>query len=126
MTWVTWLAISIAGGVGAAARYGADVWIKSRLGTAVPWSTLLINVAGSLVLGVLVGVVTGTGHADQWWVDTLGIGLLGGFTTFSTISVEIAALTREGRHARAALLAGGLLVTAVGAAALGWWLGALV
>lgn len=118
---VALLLVSLGGGVGAALRFWLDGVVKARV-TGFPFGTLVINVSGSLVLGL----VTGLGEAGTLplpLVAVLGTGMMGGYTTFSTASVETVQLFRSGRP-RAAVLNGlGMLVVSVGAAALGLYTG---
>lgn len=108
----------VAGGVGAALRYALDVAVSVLTGTRFPWGILVVNVTGSFALGLLVGIAP---SGDLTWV--LGSGLLGGYTTFSTVAVATA-LQLEERRPRVALLNGaGTLVATVAAAALGLYLG---
>jgi CrcB protein len=117
-------AVALAGGFGAAFRLGADAWVRARTSGNLPAGTVLINVLGSFLLGMLAGASAARGIPEFWQV-VIGVGLLGGFTTFSTISVETIALIRERRHLTAVVVALGLLVVSVFAAGTGLWLGNL-
>ncbi|MET0821428.1 MAG: CrcB family protein [Aeromicrobium sp.] len=111
-----WLAL--AGGLGAGTRYVVDLWVRPRVSPRLPWSTLLINVTGSFALGLLVGSGAGTTpHA------IIGTGFLGGYTTFSTASVETAHMVLDRRYAAAAVNAVVMLTVSVAAAAGGYALG---
>ncbi|NLA10019.1 MAG: CrcB family protein [Microbacteriaceae bacterium] len=119
------LAVAAAGGLGAAARYLVDVGVGRRVGGAFPWGILVVNVSGSLLLGALTGLAL---HAAWLWM--LGAGLLGGYTTFSTVAVETWLLAEAGaRRATWGNALGSLLacVTAAGAGVLlgAWIAGAL-
>lgn len=108
----------VAGGLGAVLRFVVDGAVKARLGDDYPWGTLLINVSGSFVLGVLTGlVIFRSGSGDLRVV--LGTGFCGGYTTFSTASVETVRLAQRGASARAVGYAAGTAVLGVLAAALG-------
>lgn len=122
MTPGLFLALSLAGGVGAALRLVIDGAVKARVRTAFPVGTLLINVAGSLVLGFVTQLALG-GVVDDAWRLVIGTGLCGGFTTFSTASFETVRLVQERRYALGAVNAVGMLVLAVGAGLLGILLG---
>lgn len=111
------IAIAIAGGIGAAARFVLDGVITSRNRASVPIGTLVINVVGSFLLGLVAGWAAE--HGASSLTVLLGIGLLGGFTTFSTASVELVALVRDDRPHAAAALAAGMLLLALAAAVLG-------
>ncbi|EZP29187.1 fluoride efflux transporter CrcB [Microbacterium oleivorans] len=114
MTPVLFLALSLAGGVGAALRLVIDGSVKTRVKTALPVGTLLINVSGSLVLGFVTELALG-GILDESWRLIIGTGLCGGFTTFSTASFETVRLVQERRYALASVNAIGMLVAAVAA-----------
>jgi len=117
---VTALLVALAGGLGAAVRFLADSWIARHNRTVFPLGTITVNVTGSLLLGLLAGWLL---RGDSTLAtQALGVGFLGGYTTFSTASVEGVRLFRVGRRRDAALHAGGNLVLAVSAAALGVWL----
>ena len=120
------LLVSLGGGVGAALRFWLDGVVKASVSATAlgrfPLGTLLINVTGSLVLGF----VTGLGEAGALAspvVAVLGTGMMGGYTTFSTASVETAQLFRSGKPGPAVRNGLGMLVVSVGAAALGLYLG---
>jgi CrcB protein len=116
---MTVLLMALAGGLGAGSRYGLDAWMRPRVSDTLPWPTLLINVTGSFMLGLLVGLGT-----DTTWLTIAGTGFLGGYTTFSAASVETVQLALAGRPAAAAVNALTMLVGSVAAAACGYLLGA--
>lgn len=120
------LLVAVGGGVGAALRFLLDGLVKSRTArsriAAFPVGTLVINVTGSLVLGLLTGLAQ-AGTIPVSAVAVLGTGMMGGYTTFSTASVETVQLLRTGKSRLAVLNGLGMLVVSVGAAALGLWLG---
>lgn len=125
MTPLLFALLAVAGGVGAATRFIVDGVIRTRLKTAFPWATTVINVSGSLLLGVLTGLTAGHLLPEQLAV-VLGAGFLGGYTTFSTASYETVQLIRQGRYG-ASLLSGLLmLVLCVVAASVGLWIGSSV
>jgi CrcB protein len=103
---------AFAGGVGAAARFVVDGLGRERL--PGPWAIVVVNIVGSFALGLLTGVGLGEPCATA-----LGVGLLGGWTTFSTASHDTLDLLRDGRPGRAAAHAVGTLLLSVGASALG-------
>lgn len=125
MTPLLFIAVSLAGGVGAVLRLVLDGAIKARTRTAFPLGTLLINVSGSLVLGVVTQLALG-GILDDAWRLVIGTGLCGGFTTFSTASFETVRLVQQRRYVLASANAVGMLVAAVGAGLLGILLGRLL
>ena len=102
-----------------------DVAVSSRWRRPFPLATFLINVSGSLALGLLVGWFY-AGAAKPGWslaVSVIGTGLLGGYTTFSTASYDTLRLGREGRVVMALAYAVGTMVVTIAAAASGLWLG---
>jgi len=115
---MTVLLLALAGGAGAAARFLVDGLVRARFRTALPWGTIAINVSGSLLLGLLAGLVM-RHHAPASLQAVLGTGFLGGFTTFSTASVETVRLVQSGRIRLALLNALGTMAAGVGAAAAG-------
>ncbi|MGX7677444.1 fluoride efflux transporter FluC [Jatrophihabitans sp. DSM 45814] len=86
--------ISLGGGVGSIARYGLEYAYPARPGQ-IPWATLGINLAGSLLLGMLVVAVTEIWRPHPLVRPALGTGVLGGFTTFSTFAVEVRGLIAD-------------------------------
>ena len=110
--------IALAGGLGAGTRFLVDSWVRPRVPASIPWSTHLINVTGSLLLGLIIGL-----GAGESWHTIAGTGFLGGYTTFSTASVETAHLALERRYAAAFVHAIGMLFVSVAAAAVGYIVG---
>jgi fluoride exporter len=121
---LTVVLVSVAGGLGAAARLVLDGIVSAEFRSAYPVGTTLINVTGSLLLGLVTGLAIHHGLPQQWHL-ILGSGFLGGYTTFSTASVETVRLLKAGRYASAVANGFGMLVASVLAAALGLWLGSL-
>ncbi|GAA5201300.1 fluoride efflux transporter CrcB [Microbacterium jejuense] len=119
-----WLwAAALAGGVGAGLRYAVDRWLTPARGARFPVGILVVNVSGSFVLGVVTGL--GSAMAPELSL-VLGLGLLGGYTTFSTVSVETVLLAQRKQWRDAALNLFGTLVLAAVGAGLGLWLGAVL
>ena len=110
--------VALAGGLGAGTRYLVDSWVRPRVPSTLPWSTLLINVTGSMLLGMIIGIGAGEG-----WHSIAGVGFLGGYTTFSTASVETVHLALDRRYSAAFINAVGMLVVCVAAASLGYVFG---
>jgi len=104
-------AVSLGGVVGAEARYGMSVALPHEP-AQFPVSTWLVNTSGCLLIGVLMTVVTELSAPHRLVRPFLGVGVLGGYTTFSTATVEVQQLTLHGRPA----LALGYLVGTVVAA----------
>jgi CrcB protein len=108
----------LAGATGALARFLLDASMKQRWHSPFPLATVVINVTGSLLLGVLAGVVLFHGESSMWQT-VVGTGFCGGYTTFSTASFETVRLVQQDRRALALLNAIGSLATSVGACAVG-------
>lgn len=115
-------AMAIAGGAGASARLVLDGVIKTRFRVPYPLGTTLINISGSFLLGLLTGLTLTHAVPIEWRV-ILGVGFLGGYTTFSTASFETVRLAQDGRYVAAVLNAFGMLAGALVMAGLGLWLG---
>jgi fluoride exporter len=84
---VNFLLVAFGGAAGAAARYGVSLAFGARA-EAWPWATFTINVSGSLLIGLLAGWLSTRDAAGEPWRLLLGVGVLGGFTTFSAYSLE--------------------------------------
>ncbi|MBZ5725567.1 MAG: fluoride efflux transporter CrcB [Acidobacteriia bacterium] len=98
-----YLLVAIGGGTGALARYVAASAIMTRFGGAFPLGTLVVNVTGSFLIGLLMTLLTERFHVDPRWRHLLVVGFLGGYTTFSTFEWETYAAVREGGLRTAAL-----------------------
>lgn len=119
MTALLFVAVSVAGGVGAACRFMLDGVIRAAVSTRLPVATMTINISGSFVLGLLVGLAV-----PSSLLLVAGTGFLGGYTTFSTASYETVRLLQDRDWARALITGFGVLVAATAAAAAGFYLGA--
>lgn len=113
------LLVALGGGVGAACRYGVSLAMPLRPGEW-PWATFTVNVFGSLLIGVLAGWLSTRGEAGEPWRLLLGVGLLGGFTTFSAYSLETLRMIERGEWPAAAVyvlgsVAAGLAAVVIGA-----------
>lgn len=100
---MAYLLVFLGGGLGAALRHGVNVHAARWLGTAFPYSTLFVNVTGSLAMGVLAAWFAFKGDATQSWRLLLTTGVLGGYTTFSAFSLDAALLYERGEIGLAAL-----------------------
>lgn len=116
--------VACAGSVGAVARFMLDGAIRHRRSTDFPWATVLINVTGSLLLGLIVGLVLFHGAPRELQL-IVGMGFCGGYTTFSTASVETIRLMQRRRYWAGLSNAVGTLVVTVAAAAAGLAMAAL-
>jgi CrcB protein len=94
--------VALGGALGALARYGVYVWVHGWAGSRFPWGTFVVNAVGCLLIGFTVRVLDGV----VWGAEGrafLTVGLLGGFTTFSTFGYETLAMIESGDGVRAAL-----------------------
>ena len=115
---MTVLMVLLGGAVGAPARYLTDVVIQSRHRAPLPWGTLVVNLVGSFVLG-LVG-----GAAPAAWVSAaVGTGFCGALTTYSTFGFETVRLLEERKPQVAATYVVLSLLVGLAAVSLGWWAG---
>ena len=112
----------LAGGAGAVARFTTDEAVQRRGDGRYPWGTFWINVTGCLLLGVTWGFVD-KHSADRALLTIVGTGFCGGFTTFSTFSVEAVRLVERQEYGAAARYVGSSLVLGGLAAAVGLALG---
>ena len=104
--------VALAGAAGVLSRYGV---VQAFGAAAAPWSVLVVNVVGSFAIGVLAGL-----GASEDVRAVAGIGFLGGFTTFSTFSLDVFADLEAGRPGRALALVVLSVGLGIGAAAAGW------
>lgn len=88
--------MGLGGFVGANLRYWLGLWVEDRTGATFPWHTLMVNVSGSILIGVFMGLFFGLNLSLHWRL-LVGFGILGGYTTFSTFSYEVVGLM-ENRH----------------------------
>ncbi len=114
------LLVALGAAVGAPARYLVDRAVQRRLGA--PWGTVVVNVAGSFLLGALVVLTGGQGG----WHLLVGTGLCGALTTWSTFAYETVRRTENGEPARAAVEAVVGIAAGVAAAVLGAWAAGVV
>ena len=97
--------VALGGAIGALLRYQngrlLTHWIGVQAVTAFPWATLMVNVIGSLAMGVLAGFLARHGHGGEQWRLFIGVGVLGGYTTFSSFSLEMMVLIERGQPLQA-------------------------
>lgn len=120
---MSWLLVALGAAFGAPARYLLDRGVQTRAGSAFPFGTLTVNIAGSLLLGLLIGSAD-HGGASADLVLLAGVGFCGAFTTYSTFSYETLRLAEDGRAVAAMVNVVGSVLPALGAAAVGVALGA--
>jgi CrcB protein len=107
--------VFLGGGLGAALRHGVNIVAARSLGTAFPYGTLLINIVGSLAMGLIAEFFALKSGLPQHWRLFLTTGVLGGFTTFSAFSLEAALLYERGQLTGAAIYVVASVVLAIGA-----------
>ena len=95
--------VFVGAGVGGALRYGVNLLVPRLLGAEFPYHTLLINVAGSLLMGLIAEYFALKANLPAHWTLFLTTGVLGGFTTFSAFSLDAALLYERGETAAAAV-----------------------
>jgi len=117
------LYIALGGIAGTLSRFGLEGWIQSRTATHFPLGTLTVNITGSLLLGFIIRVATGTALISPDIRAAVTIGFCGAFTTMSTFSYESVALLNDGDYLRAALYMSATIAGSVGAVMLGAALG---
>ncbi len=118
------LIVAAGGGVGAALRYGVGLGLGRMLpGAAWPWGTFAVNGLGGLAIGLLVGWLAqrGVSNAETWRL-LIGVGLLGGFTTFSAFSLEVALMIERRQMGLALGYALASVIVAVVALFVGLWI----
>jgi len=120
------VAIAIGGAAGAVGRHFVNVGMVSILGYGFPWGTLVVNIGGSLIMGILAHVM-----ATSWAVSPevralMTVGALGAFTTFSTFSLDVVTLYERGQIGLAAIYVVVSVTASIGALVLGLKLARLV
>lgn len=100
---MTYLIVFLGGGLGAAMRHGINLACARAFGTGFPYGTMLINITGSLVMGLVAAYFAFKGDASQHWRLFLTTGILGGYTTFSAFSLDAALLYERGAIGPAAV-----------------------
>jgi CrcB protein len=115
------MAVLAGAGIGGLARYVASTWIMARYGGRFPLGTLIINVTGSFLIGLLMALFTQR-HPHPNWRLFLVTGVLGGYTTFSSFEYETFQAVRDGSRWLAVLYVTASVVVGY----LGVWLGAML
>jgi len=115
------LAVAAGGALGSVARYLVGVASTRAFGLAFPWGTLIVNIAGSFLIGVLVELFALKADLPQEARVFLTVGLCGGFTTFSTFSLDAWVLVERGQWWQAAAYVAGSVLLSVGGLVAGLW-----
>jgi CrcB protein len=110
------------GAVGAAFRYQVGRVALHHMGPGFPWATFIVNLLGGLLMGVLAAIVAGDGPVDRPLWMFLGVGVLGGFTTFSAFSFDLFVLLERGQIAIALAYATASVAGSLTLLVLGYWL----
>ncbi|WP_439618743.1 fluoride efflux transporter CrcB [Shinella sp.] len=116
---MNYLIVFLGAGIGGAGRHGVNVLSARLFGTGFPAGTLVINVLGCLVMGLIAGAFAFRGHLPQELRLFLTTGILGGFTTFSAFSLDAALLWERGEVGLAALYVGASVIFSLLAVAAG-------
>ena len=107
---MNFLLVMAGGAVGSAARYGVGKLTLASLGPDYPWGTLAVNLIGGFLMGLLAGILARTGGSEHTRL-LLGVGVLGGFTTFSSFSLDTVLMIERGQFGMAMAY---VLVSAIG------------
>lgn len=116
-----YLIVLAGAGLGGLARYLAGSWIMLKYGGRFPLGTLIVNVSGSFLVGVVMTLLTQRLNPHPYWRLFLVVGILGGYTTFSSFEYELYQAVRDGARGMAMLY----LTSSVMLGYLGLWLGTL-
>jgi CrcB protein len=122
----TYLAVAIGGALGALSRYIVDRVIEAREFGVFPWSTFTINASGCFLVGVLIAALVDRHHTPAWLRLGLVVGVVGGYTTFSTFAQETLDLFEEGRITTGAAYALGSVTVGSVAVLIGSRVGRLI
>ena len=117
------LYVAIGGAIGASLRHLSGIAAMRLLGHAFPWGTLFVNITGSLVMGLFIAWMTNRTGVSQELRLFIATGILGGFTTFSAFSLDVANLVERGEVTGAAGYILASLILSVAAVFVGLWFG---
>jgi len=118
-----WILIAAGGGLGSVLRYAVQIGVSRIWDHAFPLGTLLVNLSGCVLIGLLAGLFYGSASLREEYRLALSVGVLGGFTTFSAFGLESFSLLNERRVTMALLYVAGSCVAGLLAVWLGWRLG---
>jgi CrcB protein len=110
---MNYLLVFVGGGLGASLRHTVNIACARCIGTAFPYGTFIINITGSIAMGLIAGYLAFKGEASQPWRLFLMTGILGGYTTFSAFSLDTALLYERGEIGLALFYVLGSVVFAV-------------
>ncbi|MET3841186.1 fluoride efflux transporter CrcB [Bradyrhizobium sp. OAE829] len=110
---MSYLLVFVGGGLGASLRHFINLTCARCIGPGFPWGTIIINISGSTVMGLIAGYLALKGEASQPWRLFLMTGILGGYTTFSAFSLDTAVLYERGELGLAAAYIIGSVVLSI-------------
>jgi len=114
------LLVALGGALGGIGRFAVSNWMARYLGKAFPWGTLAVNASGAFLAGWLLGTLgIPTGEIPSLWLFTV-VGLLGGYTTVSSFSLQTIELWQSGQAPRATVNVGTTLILGLAMVVLGW------
>lgn len=116
---MSYLLVFLGGGVGAALRHGVNRAALATFGPSFPFGTLIVNIVGSLLIGMLAELFLSRGGGSQELRLFLTTGVLGGFTTFSAFSLDAAVMWQRGDYATLCAYVIGSVALSIGALFLG-------
>jgi CrcB protein len=120
---MTWIAVAVGGAIGSMARHWVNLLVAHRLQRVVPWATFIVNVVGSVIIGALAGrIASGRLHVTPAMRAFLFVGVIGGFTTFSSFGLDTFTLGHGGEHAAAFWNVAGQIGLGLGGVWLGYYL----
>jgi CrcB protein len=119
---MNYLLVFVGGGIGASLRHLINVTCAKCIGVEFPWGTFIINITGSIVMGLIAGYLAFRGEASQAWRLFLMTGILGGYTTFSAFSLDTALLYERGALGLAAAYVLGSVILSIAGLFAGLWL----
>ena len=114
-----YLWVGIGGFLGANARYATDRLVADRFGDGYPWGTFLVNLTGSVLIGVLLTILIDRAVPEPFWRLLLVVCFLGGYTTFSSYTFEALALAMDGKWPAAGMYVVGSTLLGLGACGAG-------
>jgi CrcB protein len=117
------LGVALGGAVGASGRYAVDRYIEARSDAIFPWATFTVNVTGCLLIGFIAAALVDRHHLPAWVRIGLVVGVVGGYTTFSTFAQESLDLVDARRFTIALAYTMVSVVAGMGAVLIGSWLG---
>lgn len=116
---MNYLVVAIGGGLGAALRYGVNVGAPRIFGSGYPWHTLIVNIVGCFLMGLLTELLALKLNVSQEWRLFMATGILGGFTTFSAFALDFVLMAERREFIQAGGYALASVVLSIAASFLG-------